>query len=208
MTTIDLNVLKVSFERAWHGVGACGDPRPVQEKLLNAYAEPHRKYHTLQHLSEGLELFNEVRYLALHPFEMELGYWFHDAVYDVHRGGNEEKSARWARQELEAAQVGPSVVQEVDGLVMATAHTALVTDPDQQLLVDIDLAILGADTARFDEYEKQIRQEYAFVPEALFVEKRREILQSFAQRERIYNTEQFLKTHEAQARSNLGRVLR
>ena len=35
---------------------------------------------------------------------------------------------------------------------------------DEQLLVDIDLAILGADTARFAEYQTQIRREYAHVP--------------------------------------------
>ncbi len=36
---------------------------------------------------------------------------------------------------------------------MATCHTAKPADADQQLLVDIDLAILGAEPARFAEYE-------------------------------------------------------
>ena len=46
---------------------------------------------------------------------------------------------------------------------MATRHAALPAGGDEQLLVDIDLAILGASAARFAEYERQIRAEYAFV---------------------------------------------
>jgi hypothetical protein len=47
----------------------------------------------------------------------------------------------------------------VHQLIMATCHAALPTTPDQALLVDIDLSILGADSERFDEYEVQVRQE-------------------------------------------------
>ena len=78
-------------------------------------------------------------------------------------------------------------------------------DPDARLLVDIDLAILGAAPERFDEYEVQVRQEYAWVPGPLFRRKRREILQGFLDRPCIYTTEPFRTRFELQARSNLQR---
>jgi predicted metal-dependent HD superfamily phosphohydrolase len=74
------------------------------------------------------------------------------------------------------------------------------------LLVDIDLAILGASEPRFAEYERQVRDEYAFVPEPLFYEKRRAILQSFLARPRIYSTRHFTNLLERRARMNLARA--
>jgi predicted metal-dependent HD superfamily phosphohydrolase len=72
----------------------------------------------------------------------------------------------------------------VHALVMATGHDAVPQGRDQEVLVDIDLSILGATPARFDEYEQQVRAEYAWVPEFLFRRKRRAILGQFLARPR------------------------
>ena len=93
-------------------------------------------------------------------------------------------------------------------LIMATCHAALPDSDDARLLVDIDLSILGADPERFDEYEVQVRQEYSWVPGVLFRRKRREILQGFLARPRLYETDWFEQRLEAQARSNLQRSVR
>ena len=68
---------------------------------------------------------------------------------------------------------------------------------------NIDLSILGKGKERFWEYEEQIRQEYAWVPETLFSAKRAEILDRFLARKAIYATEWFRKKYERQARHNL-----
>ncbi|HYQ93130.1 MAG TPA: hypothetical protein VES89_13900 [Candidatus Competibacteraceae bacterium] len=73
---------------------------------------------------------------------------------------------------------------------------------------DIDLAILGAPSARFDAYERQIRQEYAWVPEALFRSHRRRFLEGLLERARIYTTDAFFERYEPQARFNIDRSLR
>lgn len=90
---------------------------------------------------------------------------------------------------------------------MATEHTAAPLVGDAALLVDIDLAILGTTPARFAAYERQIRQEYAWVPEALFVEKRRAVLQGFTARPQLYTTAYFQERLEATARRNLQQAL-
>ena len=77
-----------------------------------------------------------------------------------------------------------------------------------QLLVDIDLAILGADAARFDEYERQVREEYAWVPSIMFRRTRRRILEQFLERPRIFQTAAFYEAREAAARQNLQRSVK
>lgn len=202
--------LAARFERAWREVGAVGGNEratALAARLLAAYAEPQRHYHATQHLRECLALFDGVRDLAEQPAEVELALWFHDAIYSVTQGGNEAASAQWARDELAAAGVAAARIARIEALILATRHDAEPLDADQRLLVDVDLAILGAPRERFDEYERQIRAEYAHVPEALFTARRREILQGFVARPAIYATEHFRGWLEAAARVNLARAL-
>lgn len=202
-----MNPLHHSWQRAWAGIGARTDGQGTYEQLLAGYSEPHRHYHTLQHLGECLAMFDSVRGLPEHPDEVELALWFHDAIYDTHRPDNEERSADWARAALREAGVANDAADRVHALIMATRHTANPVLPDEQLLVDIDLSILAAEQARFDEYEEQIRQEYAFVPRWLFRRKRRAILQGFLDRPSIYSTAHFKQALEQLARENLKQAI-
>ena len=64
MNSLDLYT---SWLRAWRGVGASGDGAAVFNTLVARYGEPHRRYHTLQHLAECLAAFDQARHLAAHP---------------------------------------------------------------------------------------------------------------------------------------------
>ena len=182
-------------------------PLGLYEQLLQAYSEPQRHYHTLQHLAECLQLQSESAHLVQRPAEIAIALWFHDAVYDVKAHDNEARSADWAVTALQAAGVSAEVQARAHALIMATEHTAASLTGDAALLVDIDLAILGAAPARFAEYERQIQQEYAWVPEDVFVEKRRAVLQGFMGRAQIYSTTFFHQILENPARANLLKAL-
>ena len=201
-----MDLFTTSWQRTWTGIGATGEGSALFEQLKTAYAEPQRHYHTLQHLGECLAAFDDAQVVADHPHAVEMALWFHDAIYDVKGHDNEQRSADWARDALLAAGVPGESARHVHDLVMATRHTAVPSGRDEQLLVDIDLSILGAERARFDEYELQIRKEYSYVPGFLFRRKRREILLGFMERPAIYSTPHFHDALEARARDNLRRV--
>ena len=173
------------------------------DRLITAYTEPQRHYHTLQHLAECIGHFDAAKALAMHPGEVEIALWFHDAVYDPQGKGNEQRSADWAMQALRESGADGDVTRRVEGLVMATCHDATPTAPDQQLIVDIDLAILGAPPQRFAEYDRQVRDEYRWVPDLLYRMKRKEILQGFLGRKVLFNTPEFSARFEQLARENL-----
>ena len=86
---------------------------------------------------------------------------------------------------------------------MATKSHQVDAEADAGLMVDVDLSILGKDEKRFSEYERQIREEYAWVPHPAFAARRVEILQRFVARPRIFATEWFWEKYERQARQNL-----
>lgn len=195
------------WSRLWAAAGAVGDPAPWYAKLTEAYTEPQRHYHNQQHIAECLAEFEAARHLTQQPVAVELALWFHDAVYDPKAGDNEEQSAEMARNCL--ATTGLSgLTTTVAELVMATKSHVTAGDPDAALLVDVDLSILGQSEARFAEYEAQIREEYRWVPKLIFNSKRKEILQRFLDRPRIYATDYFAGRYEERARRNLEHSIR
>ncbi len=80
--------------------------------------------------------------------------------------------------------------------------------PDANLLMDVDLSILGQPERRFQQFEAQIRQEYDWGPAEIFAQKRAKILERFLGREKIYSTGRFFDKYEQQARANLQVAIR
>lgn len=202
-----MQLLERSWQRSWQALHAVPAP-DLFEQLVASYREPQRRYHTLQHLGECLGRLEPVLGLAQHAGEVEVALWFHDAIYDPRAQDNEIQSARWARQALAAVQVSGEALSRVDALIMATRHQAPPQTPDEHLLVDVDLAILGSAPVRFAKYEAQIREEYGWIPDAQFRDRRVALLAEFLGRPAIYSTEHFHRQFEAQARQNLERSLR
>ena len=189
------------------GVPASTRVRVLHGQLVSLYSEPQRHYHTLQHLSECFERWAELRPHAVNPAEVEVAVWYHDAIYDTHSGENEAHSAVLACETAVELGVPRASAQRIHDLVMATRHAVEPVGPDAEALVDTDLSILGAAPTRFDEYERQVRLEYGWVPEATFRERRADILRGFLRRPHIFSTALFQERYEHAARANIMRSL-
>ncbi|HET6972890.1 MAG TPA: hypothetical protein VFH96_02635 [Pyrinomonadaceae bacterium] len=195
------------WQSAWRELGASSASEELYHQLVACYSEPHRKYHTIQHLNECLTYLESARALADHADEVELALWFHDAIYDTSKKDNEQRSAEWARESVLAAGVSSEKADRIYELIMATMHKAVPVGRDAELLVDIDLGILGAGVDRFDAYEIQVREEYSWVPESLYRAARTKVLEQFVSREWVYSTELFRNKYETRARENITRSL-
>lgn len=193
----------------WGELGVSDSPqlRHLRGDVLGRYSEPHRHYHTQQHLAECFEKIQDIIALAEHPAEVKIGLWFHDAIYDTQRHDNEERSVAWARSAGRELGAAADSAQRIYDLIMFTRHAAEPIGIDARVLVDADLSILGAQPARFQEYERQVRSEYGWVPDAMFRSTRAKILKEFLARPHLYGTGPFQERYEAQARRNLQHSL-
>lgn len=155
-----------------------------------------------------LDEFKEARHLAENPDAVELAIWYHDAIYDPRATDNENQSAALVVEMIKAASLPDSLQKTVANLIVSTSHAFCeLVSSDAKLLVDIDLTILGQPEEVFDEYERQIRTEYGWVPEGLFTAGRRAILKSFLDRPSVFQTDFFQAKYEAQARRNITHSL-
>ncbi|HTK08820.1 MAG TPA: hypothetical protein VL485_16740 [Ktedonobacteraceae bacterium] len=176
--------------------------------LVNAYSSPDRVYHTLEHVQTVLEWIARLRGLATDLPALQLAAWFHDVVYDPRATDNEEQSALYAQSVLSGLAVPERTVQAVARMILSTkTHWIEESERDCQILLDADLAILGATVQDYDRYARAIRQEYAWVPEAAYRTGRGQVLRTFLQRDRIYWTEPMYAALEGQARENIQREI-
>lgn len=182
--------------------------------LLTRWSEPHRSYHTQQHLFEMLSAVNDLgassrlgeRDIVL----AHLAAWLHDAVYDVRApaGDSERESARLAGTRLTSLHLEPSDIQVVEDLILLTIdHGSRLPGPLADVFTDADLAILAAPEARFDEYCAQVRAEYAHVPDAAYATARAEILAALVERPDVYRTRAARTEWTTAARANVQREI-
>lgn len=195
------------WTETWRALGANGDPRPWHRRLVDAYNEKHRHYHSEQYLEECLCELHDNRDLVQRPHVVAAALWFHDAVYDSRSSTNETDSATLAADCLTAAKVSATTIETVRRLILSTRTHEPAEAPDAELLLDIDLAIFGKPPARFEIYERNIRAEYAWVPHLEYAVKRSEILERFLSRPTIFLTESMRENYETAARANLRHVI-
>ncbi|KAB2375689.1 HD domain-containing protein [Actinomadura montaniterrae] len=178
--------------------------RHIGTELDKRYGEPHRRYHTREHLTAVLDLVDELAGDAEDAGAVRLAAWFHDAVYDPERADNEERSARLAARMLADTDLPASTIDEVVRLVELTVtHAPEPGDRNGRVLCDADLAILGADPDRYAAYAAAVREEYGFVPEDLFRAGRAELLSSLLALPHLFHTDTARERYEDNARRNI-----
>jgi predicted metal-dependent HD superfamily phosphohydrolase len=184
-------------------VGCRGSARDFHG-VLRRWRSWGRRYHTLAHLDACLREFDSVKSFADHPGEVEMALWFHDAIYRTWRADNELRSADWAARVLTVGGADSAVVERVRQLVLATRHGDEPLQGDAALVVDVDLSILGQSGVVYNQFERDVRREYWWVPRKKYVAARVGVLQGFLERQRIYHFDAFAERYEVRARENLA----
>ncbi len=189
-------------------------PGQVMDGLQDRYAEPHRAYHGQRHVDAMLDGLHATRHAFAVPDAAELAVWFHDAIYDPAASDNEARSAALMLEQM-TGLADPALLQRVAVMIHATATHAvppgLAPDlvRDTALFLDLDLAVLGADPATYDAYERGIAAEYAPVHgEARFRAGRRAFLQALLARPRLFHTPEAQGRLDGAARTNIARAIR
>ena len=189
--------LKSYFARYWPGPES---DYPWQ-KLVDRYRG--RAYHNLDHLRQMLTEAANFR-PPEHPAAFAMALCYHDAIYDPLRRDNELRSAELAYADL-TAYWNDRQTQRVRDLILATRHhrAAPKTPYDIRLLIDLDLSVLARPELDYDEYTKAIRAEYRWIPDFIYRNGRRRVLEQFLEREPLFTTERGRERYEQAARINL-----
>ena len=178
----------------------------VYGRLSELYCEPHRHYHTLNHIRHCLREFDRAAALMADPNMVEMALWFHDAIYHPGARDNERRSADLFRQWTDG-RADPVFQQRVDDLIMATTHREPPGRDDAGLVVDIDLSSFGLPWEIFERDGRLIRAEFAGVTDDQYYSGHLRFLRSLQDRPTVFSTEFFQQRYESVARENLAQII-
>jgi len=193
----------------WRHVAGPHHDRYV-DGLLIRYAEPHRRYHTATHIMLMVRHIHDICRATGSDASPEVlaAALYHDAIYDPTTDDNEARSADIATDQL--TDVGWPAVRcdGVAAMILATAEHIVpggpdVDDVDTTVLLDADLAILGAEPSAYQAYVNGVRAEYAHVDDAAWTAGRSLVLHRFLDRRRLFATDYMYATYEHRARANI-----
>lgn len=191
---------------AWSSaVGSSSEARAAFDELLGRHREAHRRYHTVHHVAWVVRHVNELaRQEGVGDLDTVIvAAFFHDAVYDPSERDNEEQSARLAERVLDDLGWPAARREAVGRLVRATERHDPGNDPDERVLVDADLAVLGAEPGPYGDYVTGVRSEYGHVDDDGWRRGRAAVLRELLDRGPLYATATGRDRWEARARANL-----
>lgn len=190
--------------------------------LKRVYNQPHRHYHNWKHICHYLDVFKKfldkfVENDDIMDFSIdhiEYALFFHDIVYELFSKYNETLSAQMACTYLDP-NYSQSKPKLITNLILSTHHSEsikdiLPNDDSTRLIADIDLAIFGENTKKFEEYTYGIREEYHSIPDEVYNPIRKKFLTYILERypgQQIYHTDMFRDMYTERAVENLLRAI-
>ena len=187
----------------------CPQAKEFWQQLVTIYNT--RFYHSLSHLGYMLNMLKiYLNQPTIFPDfsahkNLLLAIFLHDVVHET---GDKEKdseaaSAAWGERLLPYL-VADISLPEVKKLIMATTHKQEDLNGAQALIADLDLALFGIGEKSISKRTNhQIRKEYSYMDDQTYNQNRRELLNRFLQRSRIFQTEFFYRRFEQPARKNI-----
>lgn len=200
---------EAELRAAWtRAIGSGPAALGALDDVMGRHREPHRRYHGVRHVTWVVRHVHDLAAtVAMRDVSAVVAAaFFHDAVYDPRATDNEERSAQLAERVLGGLDDpgwGVDRRRGVADLVRATAAHDTPTDVDTAVLLDADLAVLGAEPAAYQAYVTGVRAEYAHVDAADWRRGRGAVLRDLLARQPLYATATGRARWQARAAANM-----
>lgn len=186
--------------------GTASDSLRAWQQIVLKYSAPNRHYHDQGHIIHCLSQFDAAASLVDNRDAVEMAIWFHDIILEPGRADNEKRSALLFRK-LAAGCLSDDLVTRVSSLVEATTHQQAPHNPDEAVLLDIDLSSLGLPWEQYLKDTNDLLEESAGYPDEASCCPNLKFLRKLMEKERIYHTDFFHACCEARSRENIQRYI-
>ncbi len=207
MEITQIEVMSQWFELCYDNDVSLESANEMGQKIVDAYSNPRRHYHTLEHISHCLSVIDHVPHPIEEDSDIKFAMWFHDFVYDPRLESNELQSADIAYEWLLNLDVANPV--KVQNLIQSTAnyHQPPKEEFGYCIIHDADLAILASEEEIYRGYEKGIRDEYQHLSDFEFFLARKSFLHGLLERRPLFALEALKHQWEEKARQNIRKEL-
>lgn len=172
-------------------------------EIQTNYNATARYYHNLQHLKNMLTDLEAIKHEVIHLDVLLFSIFYHDIIYNTTKSNNEYESALILKKRLSKTNFKMDNITICMNQIEATKHHQFATQNDTNILLDLDLSILGKTEKEYKEYAKNIRKEYKIYPNFMYKKGRKKVLKAMLEKKSIYKTTCFINKYEEIAIRNL-----
>ncbi|WP_107037443.1 HD domain-containing protein [Brumimicrobium mesophilum] len=171
------------------------------DEIEKKYSSKSRHYHNLEHIENMLEELNKIESKVDNLDCLLFAIFYHDIIYISTKSDNEHQSALVFEKRI--SKTSFDKIEECMSQIQATKDHKMSSDNDTNILLDLDLSVLGKSQEEYIKYSKAIRKEYSIYPDFMYEKGRTKVLKSMYEFDFIYKTDLFRKEYETQAKRNL-----
>lgn len=169
------------------------------------YSSKSRYYHNLEHIENMIIELQSISTKVKNLDAIYFAIFYHDIIYKSTRSDNEYQSAVLFKERI--SKTSFKYINEVFMQIEETKAHKLSKNNDTNILLDLDLTVLGKSSKDYKIYCKNIRKEYKIYPNFMYKKGRKKALKSILELKSIYKTDFFIHKYEKQARQNLTEEL-
>jgi predicted metal-dependent HD superfamily phosphohydrolase len=170
-------------------------------EIENNYLSKSRHYHNFEHLENMFSELDKVKTQIKDLDTLLFAIYYHDIIYKSTKSDNEYQSALIFKKRI--SETSFTNLSECMIQIEATKEHKLSNDNDINILLDLDLSILGKSPKEYKQYCENIRKEYNIYPDFIYRKGRKKVLKNILESGSIYKTDFFKQEYENQARENL-----
>lgn len=170
-------------------------------EIENNYSSKSRHYHNLEHLENMLSELSKIQSGVKNLDCLLFAIYYHDIIYKSTKSNNEHQSALTFENRI--SKTSFDKLNECMSQIEATKEHKISDDYNTNILLDLDLSILGKTSEEYKKYSENIRKEYQIYPDIMYRKGRKKVLKSILELDFIYKTDYFKRLYENQAKENL-----
>ncbi len=194
------------FHDLWGRLGGGSEADRIFQALSERYDEPHRYYHTADHIVYCLSSYDRATGTMGQNDVVEMALWFHDAILEIGSAENEQLSADWF-VELAGSYLPRELVTEVSQAILATRYQEVTREVDAQFVMDVDLSGFGQSWKAFFADTCLLRQEASHLDDARFRAGQELFLERLLSWPGVFHTQYFQDQYETNAQENIHQLL-
>lgn len=170
-------------------------------EIYNSYSSESRYYHNLIHINNMISELKNVISEVKEPDALLFSIYYHDIIYSTSNSNNEHRSAMLFEKRIE--QTDFQYIDKCKEQIELTKEHKRSEDNDTNILLDLDLTILGKSRIEYLVYCQNIRKEYNMFSDLEYRTGRKKVLVRILDLSSIYKTDHFSTKYEENARINL-----
>jgi len=176
------------------------------DEIVEQYSAKSRYYHNLNHLENMFSELDSVKFMVGDLDTTLFAIYYHDIIYKSTKSDNEHRSALFFKERI--SKTNFKEIEKCCLQIEATKHHKKTKDVDTNILLDIDLSILGMDEMVYKEYCLNVRKEYQIYPDLMYYKGRKKVLKNMLDKRSIYACDYFITKYESKARENINNELK